>query len=222
MSLSVRQRLLSSSLPLVALILILTGIGLDRAYQRYASDQELQKLQLQLWSLMADVEIENGQLALPEVLQEPAFSRPESNLLGYVIDTQGIMRWQSESVALSENLPVSLAKFLTVNRSGEMTKLILPGDQFLLRQGVSFVNNNNVKHNLTFVVVALGNDYRQQLNSYRQTVGIWFFGLFVVLLLVQVSVLNWGLRPLNQLAVEVERLELGEQHHLQADYPAEL
>lgn len=222
MTLSIRQRLIYSSLPLISLVLVFAGIGLDRAYQTYASDQEMQKLQLQLWSLMADAEVESAQLVLPEVLQEPEFSRPESTLMGFVIDPQGSVIWQSQSVALAELNITDYQSWLVVNRSGDMTKLRLENEQFLLRQGVSYVDESNGRHSLTFVVLEKGDAYRNQLASYRKNLLIWFAGLLLVLLLMQSLALYWGLLPLNQLAAEVEQLELGEQSRLQQQYPLEI
>ena len=153
---SIQRRLMASTLPLLAIFLLLAGFGLDRAYQAAAIDAEFQKLQLQAWSLMADAEIEQQVLVMPEQLQEPQFSAPESELLGFVLDAGNDIQWRSVS---AESTAVDLAlisdKLIAV-RSGESLRERLPGGEFILRQGVTYVNDTFAQHNLTFAVLGLG------------------------------------------------------------------
>lgn len=213
---------MASTLPLLAICLLLAGFGLDRAYQAAAIDAEFQKLQLQAWSLMADAEIEQQVLVMPEQLQEPQFSAPESELLGFVLDAGNDIQWRSGS---AESTAVDLAlisdKLIAV-RSGESLRERLPGGEFILRQGVTYVNDTFAQHNLTFTVLGLGEQYRQQLAVYRQSLVFWLGLILSLLLVLQFIVLRWGLRPMDRLAAELVDLEQGRREALSGSYPKEL
>ncbi len=219
---SIRRRLFVTSLPLLTVFLLLAGFGLDRAYQQSVTAAEFQTLQLQLWSLMADADIEQKKLLLPDVLQEPRFSRPESELLGFVVDANNQSLWRSPSAELSE-LDVSAFSDLLVSvRAGQLDRRVLDSGEFVFRQGVTYVNEHNEKYTVTFIVVELGNQYRVQRSIYRSSVLFWLSGILIALMFLQYLVLNWGLSPLAKLADEVKDLERGTQQRLNDDYPQEL
>lgn len=219
---SIQRRLMLTTLPLLAVFLLLAGWGLDRAYQRDAIDAEFQKLQLQAWSLMGDADIEQQQLVMPEQLQEPQFSAPESELFGFVIDAARNQQWQSASVELSDHDLTSIVARLSAVRSGESRRQRLESGAFMLQQGVTYVNDTQQKHTLTFIVVSLGSLYMQQLAEFRQSLYLWLGLVLSTLLVAQFFALRWGLRPMQLLAEELSDLEQGKRGALQQNYPKEL
>ena len=200
----------------------MAGLGLDRAYQRSAVDAEFQKLQLQAWSLMADAEIEAQKLVMPEQLQEPDFNVPESNLFGFVVDATNQSRWQSRSVELSAVDLVYITGQLSAVHSGESDRRRLPGGEFILRQGVTYVSEEFQQHTLTFIVVGLGAEYHTQLAIYRQSLYFWMGLILSSLLVLQFLALRWGLKPMSNLADELLELETGKRDALSGNYPKEL
>ena len=101
--LSIRRRLLGASLPLLVIFLLMSGMGLHRAYERTAVEAEFERMQLQLWSLMADAEFQGSSLVMPDSLLEPAFSLPDSGIIGMLHDQRGEQLWASVSAELSFN-----------------------------------------------------------------------------------------------------------------------
>lgn len=219
---SIHQRLLITTLPLLAVFLMLAGLGLDRAYQRSAVDAEFQKLQLQAWSLMADAEIEQQKLMMPEQLQEPRFSAPESDLLGFVVNSGNQREWQSASAALNNSDLTTVTKYLSALYAGQSERMRLTSGEFVFKQGVTYVSEQYEKNNLTFIVVELGKQYQSQLSSYRQSVIFWLGLVLVVLLFLQILALRWGLFPLSTLTHELADLEQGKRNSLSDEYPTEL
>lgn len=219
---SIHQRLLITTLPLLAVFLILAGLGLDRAYQRSAADAEFQKLQLQAWSLMADAEIEAQKLMMPEQLQEPRFSGPESELLGFVVNSSNQRQWQSASAALNNSDLTAVTKYLSALYAGQSERMRLASGEFVFKQGVTYVSEQHEKNNLTFIVVELGKQYQSQLSHYRQSVIFWLGLVLLVLLFLQILALRWGLFPLRTLTHELADLEQGKRNSLSDEYPTEL
>jgi two-component system sensor histidine kinase PhoQ len=219
---SIHQRLLITTLPLLAVFLILAGLGLDRAYQRSAADAEFQKLQLQAWSLMADAEIEEQKLMMPEQLQEPRVSGPESELLGFVVNSSNQRQWQSASAALNNSDLTAVTKYLSALYAGQSERMRLASGEFVFKQGVTYVSEQHEKNNLTFIVVELGKQYQSQLSHYRQSVIFWLGLVLLVLLFLQILALRWGLFPLRTLTHELADLEQGKRNSLSDEYPTEL
>lgn len=219
---SIYRRLILTTLPLLAIFLILAGLGLDRAYQRSAIAAEFEKLQLQAWSLMADAEIEQGVVMMPELLQEPQFSAADSDLFGFVSDANNQRQWQSASVLLNDFELTPIVAGLTSIRAGQSDQTRLSSGVFVFRQGVTYVSEQHDKSHLTFIVVELGAHYKQQLGGYRQSLIFWLGLVLAVLLVLQFLALRWGLSPLATLAQELGDLERGKRDSLGDDYPLEL
>ena len=223
---SMQSRLLRLSLPLVMLVLCVAALLFERSYRLTLEQAEYETLQLQLWSLLADAEIEDQQLRMPAVLQEPGFARPASSLLGFVLDASGQRLWQSPSVELLGFDTGLLDTELVAVRAGQAEQRRLAAGYFVLRQGVSYLADSDVAgeqpKRLTFVVVELGEDYALRLANWRQNLFIALSVLLAVLMAAQYFVVTWGLSPLSRLAAEIRAIEQGSATRIEGDYPVEL
>ncbi len=223
---SMQSRLLRVSLPLVMLVLCVAALLFERSYRLTLQQAEFETLQLQLWSLMADADIEAQQLRMPAALQEPGFTRPGSSLFGFVLDASGRQLWRSPSLELVGFAPEGLDAELVAVRAGQVEQRRLANGYFMLRQGVSYIIDSDVANEqsklLTFVAIELGQDYATQIANWRQNLFIALVILLAVLLAAQYFVVTWGLSPLGQLAGEIRAIEQGSATRIEGDYPVEL
>ena len=213
-----RRMILSASLVL-AVFIVLTAWGLDRAFYESARSARQERLLGQLYLLVAAAEVDGrGSITLPSALSEARFNLPGSGLYGYVTDGNGTLVWRSPS-SFGVTAPFQ-------------TKLMAGDKRFEQREdhAVSFyVQSLGVNwavarrhYAFTFSVSEDLTEFNLQVRHYRQSIWSWLAGLAVLLLLAQAAVLRWGLRPLRAVAKELNAIESGRQEKLRGTYPAEI
>lgn len=217
---SLNTRIILAASLLLAIFLALTGIALDQAFRESARAAREERLQGQLYMLIAEAEVdEAGRLAMPPQLQEPRFGQPFSGLYATIIDGKGKIRWRSPS-ALNVELPAE-----TSLAAGKSAFSRLPGsaktDYFVYRMGVSWSEGKR-KYAFTFSVAEDLTAFHAQLARYRRSLWGWLGAMAALLLLAQAALLRWGLRPLRAVAQEIRAIEAGEKEQLTGTYPAEL
>ena len=105
---SLNARIILAASLVLAIFLALTGIALDHAFRDSARAAREERLQGQLYLLIAAAEVdEGGLLAMPAQLQEPRFGQPGSGLYATIDDGRGKTRWRSQS-ALNVSLPADV------------------------------------------------------------------------------------------------------------------
>jgi two-component system sensor histidine kinase PhoQ len=60
------------------------------------------------------------------------------------------------------------------------------------------------------------------VRSYRRSLLLWLGGSAVVLIACQAAIFTWGLRPLRELARDIDRMESGASERLGGPYPREI
>ncbi len=208
----------------VALIAFLGGAGLviDEAFRGTAMSWVEERLKGQIYMLLGLAEFDqpNGNI-LPEALPDPALALPDSGHYAQIFDADGGLVWRSRSML-----------GLTVKWPGEGQ----PG-QFLLEKFVPATGEELFCLSYTIQWEGRGRKaparytlqscegqrvYFDQVREFQRRLWVWFSGLAAFLLLIQMSVLRWGLQPLRRVANELRAIEAGRQHALAGDYPREL
>lgn len=217
---SLNARIILAASLVLAIFLALTGIALDHAFRDSARAAREERLQGQLYLLIAAAEVdEAGRLAMPEQLQEPRFGQPGSGLYATIDDGRGKTRWRSQS-ALNVGLPADV-----LLAAGERRFAELPSANgvhfFVYRMGVSWSEGKR-KFAFTFSVAEDLAAFNTQLAHYRRSLWGWLGAMALLLLLAQAVLLRWGLRPLRRVAAEIRAIEGGEKERLGSDYPPEL
>lgn len=218
---SLRARLWLASAAVLSVFVALTGFALERALRDSARNARQERLQAQVYLLLAAAEVEpDGRLRLEEPLAEPRFATPGSGLVGMIIDAGGRSVWQSRStlgastVPLPPPLPPGGQRFALPTSEA--------GPRFFVQSfGVSWTTGSG-SHRYTFVVAEDSSAYDTQLGSYRRSLWGWLGALSLLLLAVQALTLQWGLRPLRRIAAALGRLERGQEPTLAGTYPAEV
>jgi len=218
---SIRTRVLVAASLALAGFLGITGAALDRAYRSSAESSVRDYLQTQIYGLLAAAELApDNSLNLPPSLPEPRLSRTNSGLFAWVSDAVGDSVWKS---------PSALGIDIASRRRPE------PGD-FAFRRGATetgqplFVLEYSVVWEtvdgqaLPFYLTVAEDFglYQSRVNEFRQTLWAWLLASVVVLIVLQLGVLLWVLRPLRSIASEVNSVERGERDRLSTEYPDEL
>ncbi len=217
---SLNTRIILAASIVLAVFLALTGIALDQAFRESARAAREERLQGQLYMLIAEAEVdEAGRLAMPAQLQEPRLGQPTSGLYASIADGRGKTRWRSPS-ALNVELPAETT--LAAGKSAFSQSTDISGtDYFVYRMGVSWSEGKR-KYAFTFSVAEDLSAFHAQLARYRRSLWGWLGGMAALLLLAQAALLRWGLRPLRDVAQEIRAIEAGEKELLSGTYPAEL
>ena len=217
---SLARRLLIASLIALPLFTGIIGAALESAYRQSQQASIREQMQSALYLLMAAAEVEeDGQLYMPERLQDPRLDRLNTGLLATISRDRKEL-WRSPSADLAD-FTLSAEAW----SSGEQIYYqgrIEGDDYFILHQDVEWENNGNQPLPLRFNALLSQRSFHEQLLSYRTTLWQWLGALSLMLLLTQWAILRWGLRPLQQVAADLENIERGQDGRLNGDYPAEI
>jgi two-component system sensor histidine kinase PhoQ len=198
-----------------------TGFALDEAFRQSAESAVHDRLQAQLYGLLAVSELDDHrQLKLPASLPDARLSTPGSGLYAEITTLDDVVRWRSQSL-LGRTLPRQLPP-----KAGEWSFERLSGpdgnEMHLLAFGITWAEAADPTGAYTFRVAESLEGYDAQLSSFRRSLWGWLLGAALVLLTVQGVVLRWGLKPLRWVAGDLREIEAGRQLELRGRYPREL
>lgn len=177
------------------------------------------QMQSQAYTLMSDAEFEQQALLMPQVMAEPSFTQPISGQFAWITDSTQAL-WRSESslllnrAMLQPHSPITPGAVLFQIPSSRFPYYQLTYDtRWQTEQGEKL---------LRFVVTHTPSALSAELHSFSRQIIVWVLGSTLTLLVIQYLITRWGLRPLDQVAAELSRLESGEIQRLDGDYPREL
>jgi two-component system sensor histidine kinase PhoQ len=221
---SLQTRLVLAFGILLILFLGLAGFVLDNAFKESVAAAVEERLQLQINSLIGVAEPDEEGFFLPG-LQEARFSQINSGLYGFILDTAGNEVWRSAS-----------ALDLTLEQAGFMYQHVEAGQTMFgsmdsQDQGrLSFASygtfwpsfEEGLDAEFSFVVMETVEPTTAEIREFQSNLYFWFGGLALFLSIAQLLLLRWGMKPLQQLATEVSKIEAGEKNQLEQHYPPEL
>ena len=162
---------------------------------------------------------ESGTIIMPNSLAEPAFSTPNSGLYAQIINQSSDTIWQSGSLlGRTFNLP-------SIERhQQEHISIIESGSDKLLNLAYSVIWENMAKQEYDFTL-HVSQDLKasqQAKDEFRLNLWYWLGGTGLGLLLIQILILRWSLRPLSDVAEDLQAIEDGAENRLSQNYPTEL
>ncbi|VAW93251.1 Sensor histidine kinase PhoQ [hydrothermal vent metagenome] len=216
---SLRARLILAASLVLTFFIIFAGYALDRAFYDSAEASLQENLGTQLTLLLAGAEVNNpDDIDMPSRLLETKFSLPSSGLYAYILNDKGRRIWKSLST-VGVNLPKPIK--LEPGKSLQQ-RLKHNGEEYYIKSNGILWHTQNRKIQLTFNIITDLNDFNQQIKEYRHTLWGWLIGLATILLVVQVIILIWGLKPLRRVTSELTAIESGEQDRITRNYPTEI
>jgi len=224
--LSLQSRSLLAAGIALAAFLGLTGFALDTAIYETLRTALHDRLQSYAYAYLAGSEVSRAQRWLPpEVGPDPRFDRPGSGLYAGVVapvEVDGSRQdaWRSPS-ALGLDLP--FASRLQPNTTDFGLHESGAGRFYVFSLGVKdWDPANRGSVDLTLHVAEDTSNLQGQLDVFRRTLLVYLGGLGLLLLALLMATLRWSLRPLRRVAVDLERVERGDQDRLSDNYPFEL
>jgi two-component system sensor histidine kinase PhoQ len=216
---SIRARLiLGATLVLIAFVAA-AGWAVQRAHTDSVRAAHLAQLQGTVYLLLAGAEIDaDGALLMPASFPEPRLSLPGSGLYASVRNLARDTAWRSASTVnvdppFLHDTAVGQWRFESPAANGR--------DYLAVAFGVRWI----VGAQATVLQLSVLEDaaaYRREVAAFARTLWTWLGGAGVLLLLSQAVLLQWGLSPLRRVALEIRRIERGEQAEVEQHYPSEI
>ncbi len=216
---SLRARLLVSAAAVLTLFVLLTSLALERAVRDAVLSAREDRLQAQVFLLMAAAEEAEGRLVFPKALAEARLSLPDSGLYAQVLDGLGDPIWRSRS-ALGASAPTS-GPLAAGQRRFERLRGADGRDYLLFGYGVTWATGP-VPQDYTFLVAEDAASHEAEVAQFRASLTGWLGAMSFLMLVTLVLILRWGLTPLRRVAEEVTAIEAGDQSQIQGRYPAEI
>lgn len=218
---SLNTRLLLAVTLSLIVSLSVAGWVLDRAFHETALELVYDRLQAQVYMLLGAADLDGGaRLQLPDALPDPRLSTPASGLYAQILGSEGEPVWTSRSLLNLDVPPDPLSSFgqfvFGDTKASDGTPL------FSMSYAVLWEISSSESRPYTVQVAEGKQEFNQQLGNFRRRLTSWFVVVVVALVLLQLLILRWGLRPIREVAQQVQRIETGRQLQIEGDYPVEL
>lgn len=219
---SLNKRIILSAVFVLIIFITLTATALNKAFNSSAKNSLKDTITTQLYALIATAEVDiidkNLIFNMPSDDLDSLFGLPNSGLTAQVIDEKNHNIWQSESF-ISASAPSSIAL-----KSGEkviQNKTFNNKHYLQMTFGTSWIINNQTIP-LTFIVNQDLKAFNQQLDDYSTTLWLWLGAMALFLIVSQIFILRWGLKPINTVVDELHQIEQGKQDSIIKTYPKEI
>jgi two-component system, OmpR family, sensor histidine kinase PhoQ len=218
-ALSLTARLLLAASLVLAAFLGFTGFALDKAFRASAEAAVHDRLQGQLYALLAAADpLADGGIGMRGALPEARLAAPGSGLYAAVSAPDGTSVWRSPSLLGTE------LEFTDRHAPGAHTfarPAAGAAAVYLLSFGVAW-EEGEAAHEYTFHVAEHPQAFEAQVADFRRSLWGWLGAAALVLLAVQGSILRWSLAPLRRAAADLAEIEAGHRARLEGEYPPEL
>lgn len=217
---SLRARVLLSAAGVLTLFVLLTGLALERAVRDAVFSAREERLQAQIFLLMAAGEEGEDGLVFPNALAESRLTLPGSGLYAQVLNALGDPIWTSPS-AMGLGAEPTPAPLAPGKRRFERLRGEDRREYLVLAFGVTWATGP-VPQDYTFVVAEDAATFATEVAAFRASLAGWLGAMALLMLFALVLILRWGLKPLRSVAAEVASIEAGEQPQIQGRYPEEI
>jgi two-component system sensor histidine kinase PhoQ len=216
---SLRARLILAASVVLAVFIVIAGYALDKAFYESAEQSQRDNLDTQMTFLLASADVQSADdIDMPTRMLETKFSLPSSGLYAIIVNQQGKVVWKSLSTV---GVRIPAPRVLPPGEQ-QLERVSEGSDQFYIKSyGINWYTQKD-QIPLTFNVITDLQDFNRQITGYRKTLWGWLIALAVLLLLAQLLILVWGLRPLRRVIGEINAIESGKQERITDSYPREI
>jgi len=219
---SLNRRLLLSATFVLFVFLGLTGLVLDRAFYHSAEQGVRERLQGQVYSMLAAADFNESkkQIQVAEPLPDPKLSTPQSGLYAIIYSAPEQLIWKSKS-SVGQALP----RYSTATMADWHYEQ-LTGNAGRAFSSVSFAvvweDNNQKRYQYNFQVLEDRQQFERQVSQFRNELWGWLIGVTLILLMTQGFILRWSLTPLREVAMDLIKVKAGDMQRLDKNYPQEI
>lgn len=192
---------------------------LEKSFQRSQVSAQKERLESYIYLLMGAAEVEDNQLEMPELLTEPRLNNLNSGLMAVISDHKTTL-WRSASTLI--DIPLDILKSSLV--PGKRYFYEIDSDDLQLFVYSYDVNWELSEQNqlLRFTIFSNKAPVIAEVKSYRTELWRWLGLLALFLLIAQLLILRWGLKPLRTVAADLRDIESGDKELLSGYYPSEI
>ena len=220
---SLLGRFAVASFFILPLFITLCGALLVNSFKHSQLNAEQETLQAQLYLILSQTIVENQQAKLPPALTEPRFNQSGSGLYGFVFDTQGKELWRSLSASLiTQSFFQAEENFKTDNKHFWQIDLNKLEAVNVFSHDIEWVDSRNLSTGLRFIIASDNTPLRAELKSYQKRTWQWLGLMTLLLILAQIAILRWGLKPLQKLSNQLNQLQSNTIQQLDSNYPKEI
>ena len=237
---SLKVRLIASALLLILVLMPLIGFTLNDAFKLQIKSAAKNELSAYVYSVLADTEVVDNQLVMPEYLLDNQFNVIESGLYALIstsdLENKGEL---SEKMSKESNVLWQSASFLGMQAPSDLeqpatgesqfTEVELAGKSHLIYSfSASFEQRPNAPQkiskpfSITLHIIKDQSNYQQQIKLFSKQLWRWLSILMALLVVVQLVWLWWTLKPLAKFTQELNSIEQGHKNQLSEHYPDEL
>ena len=216
LSLKVRQAVIS--LVLMLFLLPVSFFAIERAFFAQLLTSTEQKLEVHLYSFLAELTSKNDILEINNSILPADFLTPDSGTSAFIVSGDKLL-WQSDS-SLNQNFVPPQHEMLPGKH--EFVALEQNGQVYWTLSFALLFDMGERSMPLTIHIVQDQKLLDAPVQSFRNTLARWFIGIAAVLLLVMLLAYYWTTQPLSALDHEIRQVEGGQQQQLNGNYPAEL
>jgi len=216
-----RRLLLSASIVLFV-FLGLTGLVLDRAFYHSAEESVRERLRGQVFALLAaaDFNDQHGRLEIEEPLPDPRLSSPQSGLYARVFSSSADIIWKSTSA-----IGLTIPRYTQADvGQWYFESLQDSSGKHYFSQSFTVVWETSQGQQFRYVFQVLENEgvFNQQVSGFRNALWGWLLAVSIILLIAQGVILRWSLKPLRDVAIDLDRVKAGKEDRLSKVYPGEI
>lgn len=220
---SIIGRLLIANLILLPLFCGALGLSLDKAFSDSLKSNEQAQLLLHAYALIASAELIDDELWLPNQLSEDKFNQVSSGLSAFVYSNNANkIIWASPSAKNSTIAQSWTPQFLASGRSIFTEPEINEETLFFLQYSVTWENLHQENQTFQIGIFNSQQSYHEQIYIYQKTLWGWLGAITFSMIVLQILILKWGLKPINIVANDLRDIQTGHTEKLTGKYPVEL
>lgn len=214
---SLKVRLLLMTSIMLIVLAISGGFLLLQSFSVVQVKALKERIKVHSYSILAQVEFHQQQFLLEEKLSDQRFNQPHSGLYAIILNPSHQRIWASISARTlpnfsSEKINVGQWQYSLAKNGHE--------ELFIARYGVSLGEGKNSTFNI--LLIEDMNVTNQEHTEFRNTLIMLLCAAAIFLFIMQLIVLRWGLKPLNQLSHDLKNIQSGDSTELIGNYPKEL
>ncbi|MCB1756031.1 MAG: ATP-binding protein [Gammaproteobacteria bacterium] len=220
---SISARLLLANVLVLASFVALTALSVQHSVHSRAEQAQRDRMEGLIYGILGAAELDQqGTLQINEYgLPDGRLRQPESGLSARLYDADGRQVWRSGSDD-NHQLLENTQQVLTGQWRFRQQESATGTPAFSLRFGFSWSNAEQAEKEFNILLLASADEHLAQLKVFDQKLLTTLLTSALLLLLLQLFVLMWGLKPLGKISRGLQRIQQGKDEQLDTRLPQEL
>lgn len=216
---SIFARLIIASVILLGLFFGVVGYMSEGVFKANLIETKKKRLAIENATLVAEANVEDDAITMPEEMSEALFDEYESGLYALVINQQQQLLWRSYSAhSISfESIPLNPDDWVIGKSLFKES-----ADYYIQQRVVSWEVSGDQPELIMFLVLESKAESLEEIATFRRQIRDWLIAITFLLVASMVAILWWGIRPIRVLGDQLTAIEKGRAKSLKGNYPIEL